>query len=120
MVNGFGKELARRARSCCELCEKCGVPLRVVEMPPSPREPEIERCLMLCEECESALLEPKQFRSGEHWRCLATTVWSEVPAVQVAAVRLLKRLSVDQDWAREALDGVFLDEELESWVTEAE
>jgi hypothetical protein len=34
-----------------------------------------------------------------HWFCLREAAWSEVPAVQVASLRLLKRL--DADWARE-------------------
>jgi hypothetical protein len=40
--------------------------------------------------------------------------------VQVMAVRLLRRLSKSQDWAREALDELFLDEEIEALVTEGE
>jgi hypothetical protein len=39
--------------------------------------------------------------------------------VQVMAVRLLRRQAASQDWAREALDGLFLDETTESLVTEA-
>jgi hypothetical protein len=40
--------------------------------------------------------------------------------VQVMAIRLLKRLAKTQDWAREALDELFLDEEIEALVTEGE
>ena len=35
---------------------------------------------------------------AEHWFCLREAMWSEVPAVQVVSLRLLKRLT-DADWA---------------------
>ncbi len=114
----FGKDLARRARSKCELCEASGVSLSVCEVPPVPSGmPEIERCVFICDSCREQFLNPKKFKPGEQWRCLAQTVWTEVPAIQVAAVRLLKRQADSQAWAREALDGLFLDEEIEEWVT---
>lgn len=50
----------------------------------------------------------------DHWRGLASAMWDENPAVQVMAVRLLRRL--DQDWARELLDQVYLDEDTQAWA----
>lgn len=120
ILSSFGKDLARRAKSKCELCETSGVKLVPYELEPVPAEPEFDNCLMICENCNEQASEPRKFKPGEHWRCLAGTVWSEVPAVQVMAARLLKRQAGDQDWAREALDGLFLDEEIEEWVTKAD
>lgn len=121
ILTSFGKELARRSRSKCELCEAAGVALAVYEVPPEPSgDPEIERCVFICDNCSNQSENPKRFQPGEHWRCLAQTVWSETPAIQVLATRLLKRQEKSQAWAREALDGLFLDEELEEWVTKAE
>lgn len=117
-LNSFGKELARRAKSKCELCEVAGEKLLVLEVPPEPRGPEVERCVMLCEACATAVREPKKFRAGDHWRCLAQTVWSEVPAVQALALRLLKRQEDSQAWARETLETVFADEEVEALAAE--
>ena len=114
----FGKDLARRARSTCELCEQSREGLRIVEVPPAPKEPDADKCVLLCEECEKAALDPKKANRGEHWRCLVQTVWSEVPAVQVLAVRMLKAQSETEDWARDALEAVFLEESVENWVTE--
>lgn len=119
ILSSFGKDLARRAKSKCEICEASGVKLLPYEVEPVPAEPEFDNCLMVCENCYEQITEPKRFKAGEHWRCLAETVWSENPAVQVVAVRLLKRQEKDQDWARETLDGLFLDEEVEEWVTKA-
>ncbi len=119
-LNLLGKDLARRAKSKCELCERGGEVLSILEVPPEPKEPDFERCVMICEQCKTAISEPKRFQAGEQWRFLAQTVWSDVPPVQVLAVRLLRRQSSSQGWAREALDDLFLDDEIEAWVTESE
>lgn len=49
-----------------------------------------------------------------HWRGLASSMWSEDAAVQVLSVRMLKRL--DAAWARDLLDQVYLDEGTQAWV----
>ena len=53
---------------------------------------------------------------GREWQCLAEIVWSEMPAVQVVAWRMLNCLAKREDWAREVIEEVFLDEELEAWA----
>ncbi len=117
----FGKDLARRCKSKCELCESAGVKLAPYEVEPVPTgEPVFENCIMICESCTEQVGEIKKFRAGEHWRCLAEVVWGEIPAVQVVAVRLLKRQADTQAWARETLEGLYLDEEVEEWVTKAQ
>ncbi|MDF1861445.1 MAG: hypothetical protein P1U87_14610 [Verrucomicrobiales bacterium] len=121
ILKSFGKELARRSRSKCELCETTGAALSVFEVPPeSKNNPDVDRCAFLCESCHEQAGNLKRFRPGEHWRCLAQTAWSETPAVQVLAVRLLRRQADRQPWAQEALDGLFLEEPLEEWSLEAE
>ena len=42
-------------------------------------------------------------------------MWSEEPAVQVLAARMLVRLS-EHDWARDLSDQLYLDDETRSWV----
>ena len=112
----FGKDLTRRARSKCELCETSGVPLSVHEVAPAAKEPDIERCIFICEECATGIATGKH-PQPQRWRCLGNTVWSEVPAIQVAAVRLLRELSTTESWASEILENVFLDEETEAWAS---
>ncbi|HEY0177127.1 MAG TPA: alkylphosphonate utilization protein [Pedobacter sp.] len=51
-----------------------------------------------------------------HWRCLTTSMWSEVPAVQVVSWRLLNRLSNSEGWAADNLDMMYLDEETLAWA----
>lgn len=119
-LNTFGKDLARRAKSKCELCERGGEKLAIFEVPPVPREPDAGRCLLLCGDCADQAADSRRFRSGEQWRFLAGQAWNENPMVQVMAIRLLRRLQKSQDWAREALDGLFLDEEIETLVDQGE
>ncbi len=117
-LNRFGKDLTRRCGAKCELCEASGVSLRVYEVQPTPVVPEIERCIFVCVACGDSLERPKKL-DRDHWRCAAQSVWSEVPAVQVLSARLLRRLGETEMWAREALENVYLDEDVEAWVSEA-
>lgn len=89
-------------------------------VPPEPKVPDFDRCLLLCESCREQAGETKRFKAGEHWRVLARTAWSPVPMAQVMAVRLLRRQAGSQAWAREALELLYLDDETEALVTEAE
>jgi len=112
----LGKDLTRRAKSKCEICERSGVPLQPYEVPPEPAEPQPERCVLICEACEQALEHPEKELDPSDWRCLRSSLWSEVPAVQVAVVRLLRRLAPGVDWARELLEETYLDEETQAWA----
>ena len=111
----LGKDLTRRSRARCELCTQSGVPLSIYEVPPAPKEPRLNSVLHLCEACTSQLEKPKKI-DPNHWRILSETVWSELPAAQVIAVRILKHLAGTHAWAQEILEGIFLEENLEAWV----
>jgi len=111
----LGKGLARRAGSRCELCHAGGVGLVAFEVRPVPETPDPDRIAFICEQCidgaEGGRLVP------ERWRFLETAVWSEVPAVQVLAVRLCRRLYEDgQEWAGNILAGLYLAPEVEEWL----
>jgi hypothetical protein len=43
-----------------------------------------------------------------------------MPAVQVVAWRMLNELAKREDWAREVLEEVFLDDEVEAWAKSVE
>ncbi len=113
-LSALGRNLARRARSNCELCEASGVRLDPLEVPPLPEEPELEHTVLICERCTAAL--DGGSMAAEEWRVLETVMWSEVPAVQVCAVRLLRALAEETPWAREALEGLYRDPEVEAWL----
>ncbi|MBK1877399.1 hypothetical protein [Pelagicoccus mobilis] len=111
----LGKDLTRRAGSKCELCEASGVALRPYEVPPEEEVPTLENCVFACDTCREQLENPKRMDAG-HWRCACQSVWSEVPAAQVVAARVLDRLGKEELWAREALEDVYFDEEVEEWI----
>ena len=104
----LGRELSRRARNVCELSgEKTS--LKVVEVAGGPEEPEADWAVLVSEAVADAIgggkLDPQAMRY------LETAMWSELRPVQIAAVRLLDRLAADGvQWAREARDGLYLDE----------
>jgi protein PhnA len=118
-LQALGKDLARRAKSKCELTGVGGVSLRAYEVPPVGPEPDIERTLLVSEECIEVLENPRKLK-GREWQCLAETVWSEMPAIQVVAWRMLNHLAKNEDWARDVLEQLFLDEEVEAWAKSAE
>ncbi len=116
----FGKDLARRSRSCCELCEASGAKLSIFEVPPVEQEPCFEDCIFICDSCRDQIERPKSMIAG-HWRCLNNTIWSEVPAVQVMALRMLKRLAAQgEHWAEELLEQAYPSEDVGNWVDLAE
>ena len=111
----LGKNLARRARSKCELCEASGVPLKIYEVPPIPSEPDFEHCLMTCDNCREQLDNPKRMHP-DHWRCLTKTIWSDVPVIQALSLRLLRKLAEQYQWAADTLEIAYLTPEVEEWA----
>lgn len=67
--------------------------------------------------CQSLLgqIEGREPLDPDQWRFLPDAMWSEVPAVQVLAWRMLSRLKTES-WASEALDILYLDEEVLAWA----
>lgn len=95
----------------CALCS-ADVPLTALPVPGGPDGAEV----LICATCNgqiAAELEP------DHWRCLASAMWSEDPAVQVLAARLLKRLD-GEGWARDLAEQLWLDDEMRAWVDNVE
>ncbi|MEN8170377.1 MAG: phnA protein [Pseudomonadota bacterium] len=115
-LNTFGKDLARRARSQCEMCGASGTTLQIHEVPKVASEPDFDHCILLCETCKDQLDKPKRIQP-DHWRCLNSAVWSEVAAVQVMAVTTLKHLR-DQPWATELQEQLYLNPEVEAWLAD--
>ena len=113
-LNNFGKDLARRAKSHCELCDTEGTKLVIHEVEPIPTEPDFDHCIMICDTCKEQLDNPKRI-DPNHWRCLNASAWSEVPAVQVSAVRMLDSLN-DHPWAAELREQLYLTPEIEAWI----
>ena len=111
-VAALGRNLSRRARNRCELCEE-STSLKVVEVAPVFDEPDEERAVLICAQCEAALQDAKP--DGNTLRFLEAVVWSETLPVQLSAVRLLRTLAAgNASWARDCLDNLYLDPEVEA------
>ena len=99
--------LLSRSENKCELCESTDT-ITVYEIPPQDQSNE-ENCIIVCNTC-LVQIEKKAALDQEHWKCLTSSMWSEVPGVQVVAWRMLNRLRTES-WASDQLDMFFLDDE---------
>ncbi len=114
-IASLGRPLSRRAHSRCELCEARGTRLVPFEVAPIPEEPDPGCAVLICERClagaQGGRLDPNE------WRFLENSAWSDVAPVQVAAVRLLGRLSAaGADWATDLQQNLYLPPEVEEWL----
>jgi len=96
-------------------CELCGATeqLAVYAVPDSPDDT-AEQSIYICNTCRVQIEDPDKV-DVNHWRCLNDSMWSPVPAVQVMAWRMLKRLSAE-GWPQELLDMLYFDEEQLAWA----
>lgn len=104
------EKLVGRSQGKCELTGQEG-PLVAYEVAPATYDNnEIAVLEQLVEQLDGLTpLEPAD------WQALPTTMWSDVPAVQVAAWRVLNRLKTES-WAADALDILYLDDETLEWA----
>ncbi len=105
-------DLAARSGAKCELCGATGS-LAVSGVPPHPGA-DADTAILACAVCRDQLAGNAAPDAG-HWRCLADSMWTPVPAVQVSAWRMLKRLEAEA-WAHELLDQLYLDEDTLAWA----
>lgn len=104
--------LQNRSDNKCELCG-AEASLSLYEVQPQDGRDE-NNCMMLCSKC-LAQVDKKEELDSEHWKVLSTTMWSEVPAVQVVAWRMLNRLR-HESWAADNLDMLYLDDDKLAWA----
>ncbi len=118
-VSLLGKDLARRSKSKCELCEASGVKLNIFEVKPIAEEPNIEKSVLLCESCIDTIERLSKAKQND-LRFLNASVWSEIPIVKAFSVAILKEVSKKEDWPLDILENVYLDEESEKLLDEIE
>ncbi len=104
--------LQARAGSKCELCEAVD-DLLVYQVPPHS-DGKAETCLLVCIKCNGQVSGASEL-DGQHLHCLGDSMWSQVPAVQVTAWRMLSRLR-GETWAQDLLDMLYLDEDTLAWA----
>jgi protein PhnA len=101
-----------RSESTCELCAATDA-LHVYPVPPHAGD-NPDECILVCNTCEQQIENPENM-DANHWRCLNDSMWSQVPAVQVMAWRMLTRLRAE-GWPQDLLDMLYLDEQTLSWA----
>ncbi|QDV05561.1 hypothetical protein Poly30_10590 [Planctomycetes bacterium Poly30] len=102
-------DLQARSGGACELCHSTdGVEAHVV----SPRE----EAVAVCGPCRAGV--NGALGDLHRWHCLQETAWSEHPAVQVVAWRLLGQIG--ESWAAELREQLYLDEDTAEWARAGE
>lgn len=100
------RELQKRNNSQCELCSN-SENIQVYQVLPTQKGGE-DGGLMACTICVNQIDNPEA-TDANHWRCLNDSMWSEVPAVQAMAWRMLNRLR-SEVWPVDLLDMLYLDD----------
>ena len=106
------KELQTRSESKCELCTATEN-LTVYEVPPAS-DGSADESILICQTCLEQVENPEKIEVN-HWRCLNDSMWSQVPAVQIMAWRMLTRLN-SAGWAQDLLDMLYLDDDALAWA----
>jgi protein PhnA len=106
------QELRSRSPDLCELCGTRSE-TEAWQIPPSP-DGTADQAVLLCTRCR-AQVERSEPLDVEHWRSLVDTMWSELPAVQVMAWRMLRRVRAE-GWAADALDMLYLADDVRIWA----
>jgi len=115
-------DLLARSESCCELCsssEQLDI-FTVSDGTDSASDTKsssyqkADQSILICNVCSDQINNPENVDLN-HWRCLNDSMWSQVPAVQVMAWRMLTRLRAE-GWPQELLDMLYLDDETLAWA----
>ncbi|WP_303903001.1 PhnA domain-containing protein [Thiohalomonas denitrificans] len=104
--------LQERSESKCELCGSTDA-LGHYDVPPDS-DGSADQSVLVCNACREQIEDPTKVEVN-HWRCLNESMWSQVPAVQVMAWRMLTRLAAE-GWPQELLDMLYLDDETLAWA----
>lgn len=117
-LNLFAKDLVRRSKSKCEICEVKDVSLNIFEVPPVDEQANIDKCVLICDECRKQILKPALIDPNK-FRCLNNSIWSDFPAVKVLSAVLLYKLKDNNSWAFDLLDQACLDDDIDQWILQA-
>ena len=90
----------------CPLCATPDTPLITTAVPGGPADASAD----ICGICADQLGNP----NPDHFRALASTMWSEDPAIQVLAARTLAQIA--EPWANDLADQLYLDDDTRAWA----
>jgi protein PhnA len=111
-INKIEQALIIRSEEKCELCQSRDN-LSAYEIPPH-FDGSVDESLLLCNTCQTQIDLTEKIDLN-HWRCLNDSMWSQIPAVQVMAWRMLDRLKAE-GWPQDLLDMLYLDEAIMAWA----
>lgn len=109
-------QLHTRSGSACELCSAT-TNLQVYTVPPTDTHTNTDHDILICATCQTQI-ENAESIDANHWRCLNTSMWSDVPAVQVVAWRMLHTLR-HEGWPQDLLDMLYLEDDTLAWAKAA-
>lgn len=113
MKMSIEKEISSRSKGLCELCGSTNE-LTAFEVAPIQNNGRVDDFVHVCSSCSDQISNPDSM-DANHWRCLNDSMWSETPAVQVIAWRMLNRLK-SEGWPQDLLEMLYLDEETLTWA----
>lgn len=98
------------------VCELSGAAEALVQYEvPFAKNKGAESTILVSSKCLDQI-EKRELPDAKFWEnILPTAMWSEVPAVQVVAYRMLNRFR-NESWAADALDMIYLDEDNLEWA----
>ncbi len=95
-------------------CECCGATDGLAPYAPEPVTAlTLDACALLCPTCTEQLNGADV--DEKHWLCLNEAGWSQIPAIQVIALRMLERLS-QHSWAADLNDQLYIEEDVRKWA----
>lgn len=106
------QDLRDRSGNVCELCGSTD-DLDVFAVPESA-EVTADTHIFICSICKEQAENPEAIEPN-HWRCLNDSMWSQVPAVQVIAYRMLYSLKAE-GWPQNLLDMMYMEEDAKQWA----
>lgn len=92
-------------------CDLCSSTSHLSEFMVAPKDTKIT----VCNECKAQMENPTKLNPN-HWRALSESMWSENPAVQVVAWRMLNQLKKTEGWAQDLFEQMYLEDETKNWA----
>lgn len=107
------EQIRQRSGNQCELSGSTEN-LVIYEVPFAPST-DTSGSILISQKCLNQI-EKKESPDSKFWEgFLLSSMWSEVPAVQVVSWRMLSRFR-NESWAANALEMMYLDEDAQAWA----
>lgn len=103
-------KISERCQGVCELCNELAADHEYLVSPKTDEVPANQ--VALCNVCLDAIAAND---TSDYWRFLEGSIWSPIPSVQALSCRILSTCQSDE-WARNILDAVELDEDVTQWA----